>query len=88
MSDVVMQRRGVRKERTGTVVSKSGDKSVVVSVERRKPHPLFGKVVKHFKKFHVHDPENVAKVGDHVRIVESRPISRMKRWRLVEVLKV
>ena len=79
--------RGVRKERSGVVIGKSGDKSLVVSVERRLRHPLYRKVVRQFKKFHAHDEENVAKVGDKVRIVESRPLSRMKRWRLVEVVK-
>ena len=87
MAEVVNTLRGSRKERKGTVVSKSGDKSVVVLVERRKPHPFYGKVVKHSKKFHVHDADNAAKVGDSVRIVECRPISRLKRWRLVEVVK-
>lgn len=80
--------RGVRKERSGVVVGKSGDKSLVVSVERRLRHPLYKKVIKRFKKFHAHDEENVAKVGDRVRIVESRPISRIKRWRLVEVVEL
>jgi small subunit ribosomal protein S17 len=87
MSDVSEQERGARKERKGTVVSKSGDKSLVVRVERRKPHPFYGKVVRHSRKFHVHDAENAAKPGDQVRIVECRPMSKMKRWRLVEVLK-
>jgi small subunit ribosomal protein S17 len=68
------------------VISRSGDKTVVVRVERREPHPFYGKVLKHFAKFHVHDEGNTAKVGDRVRIVESRPMSRLKRWRLVEVL--
>ena len=88
MSDGVKKERGSRKERNGKVVSKSGDKSLVVLVERRKPHPLYGKVVTYSRKYHVHDEENAAKVGDRVRIVECRPVSRLKRWRLVEVLKV
>jgi small subunit ribosomal protein S17 len=79
--------RGVRKERKGVVVSRSGDKSVVVLVERREPHPLYHKVVRSASKFHVHDERNAAKVGDSVRIVEARPMSRLKRWRLVEVLR-
>lgn len=78
--------RGVRKERRGVVASKSGDKSIVVVVERKKRHPLYGKVVKHAKKFHAHDEKNAAKVGDMVRIVECRPMSKMKRWRLLEVV--
>ena len=78
--------RGVRKERRGVVVSKSGDKTIVVKVERKKRHPLYGKVVKHLKKFHAHDEGNLAKVGDPVRIIECRPMSKMKRWRLLEVV--
>jgi len=86
MAEVESRKRGLRKERRGTVVSKSGDKSVVVMVERRKQHPLYGKVTRQSRKFHVHDEDNRAGVGDIVRIVESRPLSRLKRWRLVEVL--
>jgi len=78
--------RGSRKSRTGEVVSKSGDKSVVVIVERRYPHPVYGKVLKGQTKCYVHDAKNEAKVGDKVKIVESRPISKLKRWRLAEVL--
>lgn len=78
--------RGVRKSRTGAVVSKSGDKSVVVIVERKYPHPVYGKVLKGQTKCHAHDEKNEAKVGDKVRIVESRPVSKLKRWRVVEVL--
>lgn len=78
--------RGTRKERKGSVVSKSGNKSVVVLTEFRRPHPKYGKVVKHFKKFHVHDEKNEAKVGDLVRIEETRPLSRLKRWRLTEIV--
>jgi small subunit ribosomal protein S17 len=77
----------VRKERSGVVIGKSGDKSLVVSVERRLRHPLYKKVVKRFKKLHAHDEKNEAAVGDKVRIVESRPLSRIKRWRLVEVVR-
>ncbi len=76
---------GVRKTRRGTVVSKSGDKTVVVLVERRYRHPLYGKELIDQKKFHAHDEKNSAKVGDKVRIEECRPLSRMKRWRLVEI---
>ena len=87
MSEGVAKERGSRKERKGTVVSKSGDKSLVIMVERRKPHPFYGKVVRYSRKYHVHDEDNAAKVGDRIRVVECRPISRLKRWRLVEVLK-
>jgi len=74
--------RGVRKTRTGVVVSKSGDKSVVVQGERRLPHPVYGKVVRRFKKYHCDDAKNECKVGDTVEIVECRPISKTKRWRV------
>jgi len=76
--------RGNRKVRKGTVVSKSGEKSVVVKSERRERHPLYGKVIKKFKKYHAHDEDNDAKVGDTVRIVETRPLSATKRWRNVK----
>lgn len=78
--------RGLRKRRKGVVVSKSGDKSVVVKVERRVRHPLYGKVIRTSKKFHAHDEANTAKVGDRVTISESRPISRLKRWRVLDIL--
>lgn len=86
MSEVKGKTRGVRKERCGSVISKSGDKSLVVLVEGRKRHPRYKKVVRAFKKFHVHDDKNEAKVGDKVVIVESRPISRMKRWRVISLI--
>ena len=63
----------------------SGDKSIIVRVERRLLHPVYGKVVKRFNKFHAHDEENTAKVGDTVVIMETRPMSKTKRWRLVSV---
>lgn len=81
-----MKKRGVRKEREGRVISKSGNKTVVVLVERRKQHALYKKIVRHFKKYHVHDEKNEAKVGDKVRMMEVRPLSRLKRWRLIEVV--
>lgn len=76
-------KRGVRKTRTGVVISKSGDKSVVVRGERRLPHPVYGKVVRRFKKYHCDDSKNECKIGDTVQIVECRPISKTKRWRVV-----
>ena len=79
--------RNLRKTRVGEVVSNSMDKTIVVRTVTRVPHPKFGKIVKHVKKFYVHDEKNEAKVGDRVSIMESRPLSRLKRWRLVEVLK-
>ena len=78
--------RGNRKTREGVVTSDKMDKTIVVRVERRVRHPLYGKVIKKATKFHAHDEENKARVGDVVRIMESRPLSKMKRWRLVEVL--
>lgn len=81
------QKRGQRKERTGVVVSDTMDKTIVVMVERRRRHPMYGKVVTYKKKFHAHDERNEAHVGDTVRITETRPLSRMKRWRLVEVVR-
>ncbi len=78
--------RGVRKERKGVVVSDKMDKTIVVRVTRRIRHPLYGKEMSQSRKFHVHDEANEAKIGDTVRIVESRPLSRLKRWRLVEVV--
>jgi small subunit ribosomal protein S17 len=74
-----------RKERQGVVVSKSGNKSIVVLVEMRRRHAKYGKVLWHSSKFHVHDEQNAAKVGDRVRIAECRPMSRTKRWRVLEV---
>jgi len=87
MAQEITNNRGKRKERKGVVISKMGNKSIRVLTETRKPHPVYGKVLTYKKTFHVHDEENKAIVGDEVVIVESRPISRLKRWRLVEVLK-
>jgi len=80
-----MAEKSLRKTRKGKVVSKSGNKSIVVLVETRRQHPLYKKVVTFSKKFHVHDEENVAVVGDKVEIIECRPVSRLKRWRLNKV---
>ncbi len=79
-----IQERGARKVREGIVVSKSGIKSVIVQGERRKRHPLYGKVVRSFKKYHTHDEDNTAQVGDKVTIMETRPLSATKRWRIVK----
>ncbi|MEQ1745258.1 MAG: 30S ribosomal protein S17 [Saprospiraceae bacterium] len=78
--------RNLRKQKTGVVVSDKMDKTIAVQVERRLMHPLYGKFVKRSKKFFAHDEENTCKIGDKVRIMETRPLSKMKRWRLVEVL--
>lgn len=79
--------RGLRKERIGQVVSTKMQKTAVVETTTRVPHPRFGKIVKQIKRFHVHDEEGKAQVGDTVRIMETRPLSKLKRWRLVEIIK-
>ena len=79
--------RSLRKTRVGEVISDKMDKTIVVKTITRVPHPIFGKIVKQVKKFHVHDEKNEAKVGDRVSIMETRPLSRLKRWRLVEVIR-
>jgi small subunit ribosomal protein S17 len=78
--------RGRRKTRVGTIVSDKMDKTVVVIVERRYAHPLYGKQVTRSKKYHAHDENNEHSVGDVVRIVETRPLSKTKRWRVAEVI--
>jgi small subunit ribosomal protein S17 len=78
--------RGSRKTRTGEVISSSMNKTIVVRTVTRVPHPKFGKIVKQMKRFYVHDEQNQAKAGDTVRIMETRPLSKLKRWRLVEVV--
>ena len=78
--------RAARKTRTGEVVSSSMNKTIVVRTVTRVPHPKFGKIVKQMKKFYAHDEQNQAKPGDTVRIMETRPLSKLKRWRLVEVV--
>jgi small subunit ribosomal protein S17 len=77
---------GRRQERRGVVVSSAMDKTIVVQVETVKAHPRYKKVVRRSRRFHAHDADNVAKVGDVVRIVESRPLSKLKTWRLAEVI--
>ncbi|MCX6959017.1 MAG: 30S ribosomal protein S17 [Verrucomicrobia bacterium] len=79
--------RSLRKTRVGEVISDKMDKTIVVKTITRVPHPLFGKIVKQVTKFHVHDEKNEAKIGDRVSIMETRPLSRLKRWRLVEVIR-
>ena len=78
--------RGARKTRTGEVISSGMNKTIVVRTVTRVPHAKFGKIVKQMKKFYAHDEENKAKAGDTVRIMETRPMSKLKRWRLVEVV--
>ena len=78
--------RGSRKERLGKVISNKMTKTIVVKVERRFPHPQYKKVVTSFSKFYAHDEKSEAKVGDVVLIEETRPLSKLKRWRLTQVL--
>jgi small subunit ribosomal protein S17 len=78
--------RPTRKTRTGEVLSSRMNKTIVVRTVTRVPHPKFGKIVKQMKKFYAHDEQNQAKPGDTVRIMETRPMSKLKRWRLVEVV--
>ncbi|NNC94254.1 MAG: 30S ribosomal protein S17 [Chitinophagales bacterium] len=78
--------RNLRKTRTGLVTSNTGEKSITVSIERKLKHPMYGKFVKSSKKYTAHDEKNECNVGDTVRIMESRPLSKTKRWRLVEIL--
>jgi small subunit ribosomal protein S17 len=80
-------KRHLRKTRVGEVVSNKMDKTIVVAVVRRVPHAKFGKIVKRTKKLYAHDEQNKCAVGDLVRVEETRPLSRSKRWRLVEVLR-
>ena len=81
-----MEERNHRKVRIGVVVSDKMQKSIVVAIKDREKHPLYGKFVKKTKKFHVHDENNEAHVGDTVSIMETRPLSRTKRWRLTEII--
>ncbi len=80
------EKRHLRKTREGRVSSKSGDKTIVVLIERRLRHPLYGKEIRVSKKVHAHDEDNRANVGDVVRVMETRPMSKLKRWRLVDVI--
>lgn len=75
-----------RKSRIGIVVSDKMDKTITVTVQRRIKHPMYGKFVKKTKKFHAHDEEGTAGIGDTVRIMETRPLSKTKRWRLIEII--
>src|SRR5829696_229322 len=85
-TDVKAEGRGNRKERVGEVISAKMAKTIVVRVERRFPHPQYRKVVTAYTKFYAHDEKSEAKPGDRVRIQETRPLSKLKRWRLIEVV--
>jgi len=86
MSESTEKKQGLRKSRVGTVVSTSMDKTIVVEYVNRVPHPAFKKIIKRSKKFYAHDEANEANVGDKVRIVETRPISKKKCWKLEKIL--
>lgn len=86
MSEVKQVERNLRKTKIGVVSSNKMDKSITVNVERKVKHPLYGKFVKKSTKFHAHDEKNECSIGDTVKIMETRPISKTKRWRLVEVI--
>ena len=81
-----MSKQGIEKTKIGTVVSNKMEKSIVVRVERKVQHPLYKKYIKRTTKFMAHDPENTCNIGDTVKIIETRPMSRRKRWRLLDVL--
>ena len=86
MAEEQTEERGLRKERTGKVVSDKMNKTVVVEIERLVPHRLYGKFMKRSKNYYAHDEENRCKVGDTVRIVETRPLSKTKHWRVAAIL--
>ena len=81
-----MEKRNLRKERIGVVYSNKMDKSIVVVVERKEKHPIYGKFVKTSSKFMAHDEKNECQIGDTVKIMETRPLSKNKNWRMSEIL--
>ena len=81
-----METRNLRKERIGVVVSNKMDKSIVVEIERREKHPIYGKFIKKTNRFMAHDEKEECNIGDTVRIMETRPLSKRKHWRLVEII--
>ena len=82
----MMETRNLRKERVGVVFSDKMDKSITVAVKWKEKHPIYGKFVNKTKKFHAHDEKNDCNIGDTVRIMETRPLSKSKRWRVVEIM--
>ncbi|MDR9373296.1 MAG: 30S ribosomal protein S17 [Schleiferiaceae bacterium] len=86
MEKTIENTRNLRKERVGKVTSSKMDKSIVVVVEGKQMHPIYGKFINISKKFHVHDENNDCNEGDTVRIMETRPLSKTKNWRLVEII--
>ena len=81
-----MEKRNLRKERIGVVSSNKGDKTITVMVKWKEKHPIYGKFVNKTKKYHAHDEKNECSIGDTVRLMETRPLSKTKRWRLVEII--
>ncbi len=81
-----MSERNLRKTRTGVVTSNKMEKTITVAVERKVKHPIYGKFVKKTTRFHAHDEKNECSIGDTVKIMETRPLSKLKRWRLVEIV--
>ena len=80
-----METRNLRKERTGVVVSNKMEKSITVAVKWKEKHPIYGKFVNKTKKYHAHDENNECSIGDTVKVMETRPLSKTKRWRLIEI---
>lgn len=81
-----METRNLRKERTGAVTSNKMDKSITVAIKWKEKHPIYGKFVNKTKKYHAHDEKNECGIGDTVKIMETRPLSKTKRWRLVQII--
>ncbi len=81
-----METKGLRKERIGVVTSNKMDKTITVAVKWKEKHPIYGKFVNKTKKYHAHDEKNECNIGDTVRLRETRPLSKLKRWRLVEII--
>ncbi len=81
-----MTERNLRKTRVGIVVSNKMDKTIVVAVQDNVKHPIYGKIIKRTLKLHAHDEENTCNIGDRVEVMETRPLSKTKRWRLVEII--
>lgn len=81
-----METRKLRKERTGVVFSNKMDKTITVAVKWKEKHPIYGKFVNKTKKYHAHDEKNECNIGDTVRLMETRPMSKLKRWRLTEII--
>ena len=86
MQKVEKLERNLRKQKIGLVISNKAQKTITVAVERKERHPIYGKYIKKTSKFHAHDQEEACNIGDTVKIEETRPLSKSKRWRLIEIL--